>query len=97
MSLHIDNNSLAFLFCSDMSVGAQQEGEACPAVADAEGYACVVKKGIPITIIAAGGSEVTVNVTVPGGTIGFQVTVGATPETGYTFTTYSNETYVATK
>ena len=96
--LKIDNNSLAFLVCMEWFVTALQEGEACPVLGDSSGYVCIVKKGVPITIVSSVGEEVTVNITVPGGgEIASSIPVGTTPNTGYTFTTYSNETYIVTK
>lgn len=97
--LKIDNNSLAFLVCAEGVVSAVQEGETCPALADATGMVCVVKKGVPITIVSKVGADVSVNIFAgsTGAEIANNVTAGKTPATGYTFTTYSNETYIVTK
>lgn len=95
----IDNNSLAFLICAEGVVSAMQEGVGCPALPDATGMVCVVKKGVPITIVSDVGEDVSVNIFAgsTGAEIANNVTAGQTPETGYTFTTYSNETYIVTK
>ena len=92
--LKIDNNSFAFLVAGTNNVvSVMQEGKSLSKLSDAGNDVYIVKKGVPITLVSDVGEDVTVSITIPGGTIANAVTVGQTSATGYTFKTYSNETY----